>query len=223
MRATRAYLASLGTTGLLVLAAFAILITASALLAFNGWPGEEAPDRATPVLIDPGRGLPPGTGPAQVAAEAAETADDVAFVPAPAGGDDGAGDDDDGGTGDGGPRDRDRDVPDDRGPGDETPGDGTPNTPADPAPPGGGGGGGGGGNPPQDNGGVDLPGGSTLLPNSDVSLTDGLADGVESTTDFLGADTVSQVSPELGQVLTGTGQVLTDLVRALDGTPAPRR
>jgi hypothetical protein len=214
MHATRAYLASLGTTGLLVLAAFAILITASALLAFNGWPGDEATDRATPVLIDPGRDLAPGPGPAQVAAEAAESADDVALVTEPAGGDDGAGPGDDGSGGpDGdGPGDG---SPDDPGP---DPDDDTPDTPADPSPPG--------GTtqpPPPDNRGIDLPGGGTLLPSSDVSLTDGLADGVESATDFLGADTVSQVSPELGQVLTGTGQVLTDLVRALDGTPAPRR
>ena len=213
MRATRAYLASLGTTGLLVLAAFAILITASALLTFNGWPGGEGSDRATPVLIDPGRELPPGTGPALVAAEAAGVADDVAFVAAPA---DGGGEDDGNTSGDGGPRDGDPDGPGDGGPEDGTPDDGAPN---DPAPPGGGGG----GNPPRDNGGIDLPGGGTLLPDGSVSLTDGVADGVESATDFLGADTVAQVNPELGQAVTGTGQLLTDLVRALDGTPGPAR
>lgn len=210
MRATRAYLASLGTTGLLVLAAFAILITASALLTFNGWPGGEASDRATPVLIDPGRGLPPGTGPAQVAAEAGAVADDVAFVAAPADG--GAGGEGDGTRpGDGGP-----DGPGDGGPEDRTPDDGGLDTPADPSPPGG-------GNPPGDNGGIDLPGGGTLLPDSGVSLTDGVADGVQSATDFLGADAVAQVSPELGQVVTDTGQLLTDLVRALDGTPGSAR
>lgn len=213
MRATQAYLASLGTTGLLVLAAFAILITASALLTFNGWPGGGGSDRATPVLIDPGRGLPPGTGPAQVAAEAGVVADDVAFVAAPAGG---GAEDDGSASGDGDPGDGD---PGDGGPEDRTPDDGAPDTPADPAPPGGGGG----GNPPRDNGGIDLPGGGTLLPDGGVSLTDGVADGVESATDFLGTDTVGQINPELGQAVTGTGQLLTDLVRALDGTPGSPR
>ncbi|MEX2194617.1 MAG: hypothetical protein WD844_04965 [Thermoleophilaceae bacterium] len=212
MRATRAYLASLGTTGLLVLAAFVILIAASALLAFNGWPGEEAPDRATPVLIDPGRDLAPAGGPLQVAAEAAEAADDVASVPVPAPAGDGGGD----GPSGGGPDDGSPGDPGDRGPG-----GGTPGTPSDPSPPGGGGGDT--PEPPAGGGGVALPGGGTLLPRGDVSLTDGLADGVESATAFLGTDTVSQLSPELGAVVTGTGQVLTDLVRALDGAPAPAR
>lgn len=199
MRATRAYLASLGTTGLLVLAAFAILFTASALLAFNGWPGEESSERATPVLIDQGRDLAPGPGPAQVAAEAADVADDVALVPASSGGDGGVDPGSNGGDGtgpdDGGPGDGDPD-----GPGDRDPNDGTPDAPADPS-------------PPDDDD----------TPRDNVSLTDGLADGVESTTDFLGENAASPVSPQLGQVVTDTGQALTDLVRALDGTAAPRR
>lgn len=207
----RAYLASLGTTGLLVLSAFAILIAASALLAFNGWPGGGAPDRATPVLIDPGRGTAANGGPVEVAAEAAEAADDVAALPdaTPDGGSTPGGGTP-GGPGGGTPG----------GDGDGSPDGGTPDTPTDGTPPGGGGGGDTPPTQPPDRGGIPLPGGGTLLPNGDVSLTDGLADGVESATDFLGDDALSQLSPELGQAVTDTGQVLTDIVRGLDGTSA---
>ena len=56
------------------------------------------------------------------------------------------------------------------------------------------------------------------------TLVDGLADGVESTTTYLGDDVVSQLNPDLGNLVTQVGQGLTDLVRALDGTPpGPRR
>ena len=56
-----------------------------------------------------------------------------------------------------------------------------------------------------------------------MTLVDGLADGVESTTTFLGQDVVGQITPDLGTLVTQAGQGLTDLVRALDGTPAPPR
>ena len=39
MRATRAYIAGIGTTGSLVAAAICTLIVVGAIVAFNGWPG----------------------------------------------------------------------------------------------------------------------------------------------------------------------------------------
>jgi hypothetical protein len=123
------------------------------------------------------------------------------------------GESDDGGDGGGpiGPRDD----------GEDTPAVPAPGTPSDPTgtPPANGPGGDGGG----DGGGIPLPGGGDLLPPSDVTSVDGLADGLESTTTFLGHDVVSPLSPGLGELLTTTGQGLTDLVRALDGTPPPPR
>lgn len=213
MRVTRAYLASLGTTGLLLLAAFAVLIAASALIAFNGWPGDEAPEQATPVLVDPGRDTLAGGGPGDVAAEAAEVADDVALLTPSAPGEGGSGDGDGQTPGPGGPPgggapDRTREGP--------GPAPDAPQQPTDSPP-------GGGGQPePEDRGGIELPGGGTLLPQGDVSLTDGLADGLESTTSFLGDETVEPISAGLGSLVTDTGEALTDLVRGLDGTGAAR-
>lgn len=202
MRA-RGYLASLGTTGLLVAGAVAILIAASAFLAFEGWPGDESRDDALPVVIDPGSDDSAPSGPERVAAEAGELAGEVAFVPSA-----------DPATAGGG------EVPVSGGPPVSGPGGDGPGGP-DP---------GGGDQGPER---VEPPGGPDLPvdgdgprggePPTDVTLTDGLADGVESATGFLGDDAVSQVSPGLGTVITDAGELLTDIVRSLDGTPPPTR
>lgn len=202
----RGYLASLGTTGLLVAGAVAILIAASAFLAFEGWPGDESRDDALPVVIDPGSDDSTPSGPERVAAEAGELAGEVAFVPsadpASAGGVEAPLS---GGPPVTGPGGDEPEAPG-RGGGDQGPERvEPPGGPGDPGLPG------------DDNG----PGGGDPPPAP--TLTDGLADGVESATGFLGEDAVSQVSPGLGTVVTGAGELLTDIVRSLDGTPAPPR
>ena len=213
MRATRAYLASLGTTGLLVLSSVLVLVIGSTFVAFNGWPGDSNGDEPESVLVqavpvEPG----PGEGPAGIAENAAPAAEAVAAAaPTPAVQAPAASSPDGGDGGDGAPT-----PPGDGGgtpPGDGGGGPPDPTDtiqPTDPEPPGGG-------------GGIPLPGGGYLLPNGDVSLTDGAADGLESTTTYLGQQVVGQLSPDLGTLLTQAGQGLTDLIRALDGTPPPPR
>lgn len=194
MRATRAYLTSLGTTGLLVLSSVLVLIFGSTLVAFEGWPGASGGSEPQSVLVAAQVNPEPGTGPEELAAAAAPVADAVALAAVPVVAAQGAvpgapGGGDDGGPGPGDPGGGDPVQP----PVGEVPGE-PGATPTDPEPP---------------------PG--------DTSLVDGLADGLESTTTYLGDDVVGQMSPDLGTLLTDTGESLTDLVRALDGTVPPPR
>jgi hypothetical protein len=56
MKASRAYITSLGTTGLLLCFALLLLVVVSALTAFRGWPGQAAGgDDSAAVRIDSGR------------------------------------------------------------------------------------------------------------------------------------------------------------------------
>jgi hypothetical protein len=82
MRATRAYIASLGTTSLLVASSFLLLAVGSAIVAFNGWPGAGVADDIESVIVDDGPGSRV-SGPAQVAIDAAPAAAAVAAAPAP--------------------------------------------------------------------------------------------------------------------------------------------
>jgi hypothetical protein len=197
MRATKAYLASLGTTGLLVLSSVLVLVLGSAFVGFNGWPGGSGGDGPESVVVQSVPLEPePDAGPEEVAAIAAPAAEAVAEaaseppaqapVPTVRGngerGGDGSGTPTPPGDVDGTPR--------------PAPGPGVPNDPTDTPPP---------------------------PPPPPPTLVDGLADGGESTTTYLGQDVVGQLSPDLGTLLTQTGQGLTDLVRALDGTPPPPR
>jgi hypothetical protein len=54
MRPSRAYIAGLGTTGVLVAFALLMLAVVSAILAFRGWPGEGVVDGAEAVTVDSG-------------------------------------------------------------------------------------------------------------------------------------------------------------------------
>jgi hypothetical protein len=152
MRATKAYIASLGTTGLLLASAGSLLLVVGALFAFNGWPGGQVSDPVDSLVVDEQRPFPV-TGPEQVARDAAPAARAVARsgrgggAQAPGGGD--------AGTGTGGGTDTSGTI---EGGGDGS-GDGG-------GAPGGGGGGGGTGLPPVDTGGP----------------TDALADATEQTT-----------------------------------------
>ena len=205
MRATRAYMASIGTTGLLVLSSILLLMVGSTLVAFNGWPGDGDGAQPESVIVEAGRVVAAG-GPEQVALVAASAADTVAAAPVA--------------SGEGAAAVRGRSAQGDTLSGDvsvpsapEAP-TGPPAelppaavTPGDPG--------------PAPSGGDDIL--TTLLPRQDVTLTDGVADGLESTTNLVGTGVLGTLSPELGQLVTGTGQALTDLVRSLDGTPPPPR
>src|SRR3954466_9249364 len=51
MRATKAYIASLGTTGLLLAASILMLAVVSAVVAFDRWPGGSVQSPAQPLVL----------------------------------------------------------------------------------------------------------------------------------------------------------------------------
>ena len=189
MRATKAYIASLGTTGLLLAFSASLLVLVGTLFAFDAWPGADIRDAVESVLVDDDEDGLRITGPEQVALDAAPAAVAVASVTAldtPGFGDAGTGAGGSGGFAGGGD---------------------------DPGNAGGGFDGGGGGG--LGDGGV-LPGdgdpGSGPIGTDDG--TNRIADSTEQLTGSLG-DTVGQVSPELGNTVSETGQALSDIVRDL--------
>src|SRR4051794_18730260 len=77
MRANRAYLASLGTTTVMVGAAILLLAVVSTLVAFNGWPGAGlARDVGSLVVREPASSVRVG-GPAPLAADPLPSAREV--------------------------------------------------------------------------------------------------------------------------------------------------
>lgn len=88
MRATKAYIAGLGTTGVLLAASLILLALVGTLVGFNAWPKGDLADRVERVSVDDSSlSL---AGPDSVAAAAAVAADGVAAVAAGGGGADGA-------------------------------------------------------------------------------------------------------------------------------------
>lgn len=203
MRADRAYIASLGTTGVLVASAVLLLAVVSALVAFRGWPGTGfAEDIGHLVVGEPERTLPVG-GPRQAARNAAPAAAAVARRPAP-------------GTAAAARASAARTAPVRTRPVTPTPptppgpqGErdfrarppGRRQIPPPPAP------------PPRRRTPV------LVLPDAPVTaeverLTNGLGDTTQGLTDDLGR-TVGGVSPQLGVTLTDTGRLLAELLRSL--------
>lgn len=221
MRATKAYIASLGTTGLLVASSIALLLVVSALVAFDGWPTAKVEDEAETVVVDAGEDA------SETAAEPTDVALDgssnaaAAGEPAPA--TPAAGEGSPGGGGGGGdgaapspgasPAPPSTDPAPGSGPA-PAPSPPEPLTPGSPEPP---------SRPPSDDddsldaGGLTLPGGSRLLPDDDgPGLTDGIGDATESATGALGKNAGGRSGP-LGATLDDAGRAVGDVVRALDG------
>ena len=94
MRATKAYIASLGTTGLLLAFSASLLLLVGTLFAFDAWPGGGIRDAVESVLVDDDDGdTARVAGPEQVALDAAPAAVAVAGGPGtPGGGTGGLGD-----------------------------------------------------------------------------------------------------------------------------------
>ena len=193
MRATKAYIASLGTTGLLLGFSASLLLLVGTLFAFNAWPGAEISDAVDSVLVGDDDDAVRVAGPEQVALDASAAA---LAVGSTSGGPAGTG-----GTG-GGAVDLDTTGVTGGGGGTGAPGGGF----------------GGGGDPT----GVVTPptagGGGPALPSSPTidsgSGTNQLADTTEQVTNNLG-NTVGQVNPQLGNTVTETGEALSDIVRDL--------
>ena len=82
MRTSRAYLASLGTTGVLIASGILLLVVVSALVAFRGWPGADLVDDVESLFVDDDSALSV-SGPEAVAADSALAAAAVAAAPAP--------------------------------------------------------------------------------------------------------------------------------------------
>src|SRR4051812_45851868 len=81
MKATRAYIASLGTTGVLVASSALLLVVVSALVAFNAWPGGDPINGLKGLVVDDNQPSLELSGPALVAANAAPAAGAVAAGP----------------------------------------------------------------------------------------------------------------------------------------------
>jgi hypothetical protein len=189
MRATRAYIASLGTAGVLVASSALLLVVVSALVAFNAWPGGDPIGGLRGLVVGDNQPSLELTGPARVAADAAPAAAAVAATPTagtatparggvatpvPPGGDGASG-------------------------GDVSQPRSTTQAPS----------GRGSGGPPGA-----VPG---TPPAPDVSgVTRGLGGNVEQQTGDTGK-AVGQVSPELGKGVTDTGKALSEIVQGIGG------
>ncbi|MFN2616326.1 MAG: hypothetical protein ABR581_04285 [Thermoleophilaceae bacterium] len=185
MKASRAYIASLGTTGLLVGSSLLLLFVVSAIVAFRGWPGGGPGGDLGKLSLSDSTPSARLVGPARVASDVAPAAAAVGAVPAasPTAGGSAPG------AGGGG------------------------NTPAQ-APGGGGGGGGGtpsgggGGGAPGDGPGGPGPGSNDPSPTQQVGNT------VDDTTSGAG-DSAGNVDPSLDKTVTDTGSSLSSIVRGL--------
>jgi hypothetical protein len=186
MRATKAYIASLGTTGLLLAFSASLLVLVGTLFAFDAWPGAQLRDAVDSVLVDDDDSPLRLAGPEQVALDAAPAAVAVAAL-TDGSGVPGSADSGPGGSGFGG------------GDTTDTPGGGF-----------GGGGTGDGTTSPVD-GGTPVTGDQSI---DSGRGTNQLADNTEQLTNNLG-NTVGQVSPELGDTVSETGEALSDIVRGL--------
>ena len=188
MRATKAYIASLGTTGLLLAFSASLLVVVGTLFAFNAWPGADIRDAVDSVIVGDDEDPFQLAGPEQVALDAAPAASAVAAAPAGGSGLTGADVQPVDGAGTGGGV-----FTPPQSPGGELEQPGT-----------------------LPGGGPGTGGGSTIS-NESVdtrNATNPLADSTEELTGNVG-DTVGQVSPELGNAVTETGQSLSEIVRGL--------
>ena len=199
MRADRAYIAGLGTTGVLVASAVLLLAVVSTLVAFRGWPGSDAAEDTGNLIVGESERALVVRGPARIAREAAPAAGAVAETAAPgtaAAASARAPRTAAGPTRPEGGRRPPVELPPCRRCTPELP---EPERPRPPDPP----------DPPPE----------TPVAAELQRLTSGLGATTQGVTDGLG-QTVGTLSPPLGQTLIDTGQVLAELLRALG---QPRR
>jgi hypothetical protein len=83
MRASRAYITSLGTTSVLVASSLLMLVVFSTFVAFRAWPGDDVVNGLRDLIVDKNQSSLDLTGPAFLAAQAAPAAATVAASPPP--------------------------------------------------------------------------------------------------------------------------------------------
>jgi hypothetical protein len=192
MKATRAYIASLGTAGVLVASSALMLVVVSALVAFNAWPGGDPMKGLKGLVVGDNENSLKLSGPALVAANAAPAAGAVAAGPPAAA----AGQPTTGGPGGGLANPL-------RPPSGGAPTPGQPSRPPSgttaPAP----------ARPPST-----LP--ATPGPPNVEEVSRGLGGTVEQVTGDLGK-TVGGVNPQLGQGVSDTGKALSEIVQGIGG------
>jgi hypothetical protein len=211
MRATKAYIASFGTTGVLLASSLALLMAASALVAFKGWPDGGVSERLESVVIDPqeesfrvpdpGATSAGGNSSASGGADGAGSASGGSDAGGASDGEAGGGSD---GTGGGGQAPGSQgggggEAPPDTG--GSAPQSGAPSTPTQ-----------GGGN------GLNLP---QTSPVETGPVTDQLSDTTRQITQDTG-QLLNGISPELGQTVTDTGDALSDAVEGLPNVSTGR-
>src|SRR5947207_15354075 len=84
VRASRAYITSLGTTGVLIASSILMLAVVSTIVAFRGWPGDDIVNGLGSLRVGDDQPTLRITGPDQIAVDAAPAAAAVAATP-PAG------------------------------------------------------------------------------------------------------------------------------------------
>ncbi|MEJ7788338.1 MAG: hypothetical protein WKF29_00515 [Thermoleophilaceae bacterium] len=196
MRATRAYLVGLGTSGVLLAGVVTLLLVASAVVAFRGaMPAAIAAGIRDLVLEDPAPGLRV-KGPSRIAAQAAPAAAGVgaARAPVPAG------------TSGGGAPGRSAAAP--AGPGPKNGRGGRDTAPSGLS---------GSASQSGSSSSAPAPSAEAPAPGPAADLNQG-ADTAEGVTGGAG-ETAAQVSPELGRTVGETGEGVGDVARGLD---APR-
>jgi hypothetical protein len=82
MKATKAYIASLGTTGVLLASSISLLLVVGAIFAFNGWPDSGLANQVEKLFVQDDKPSFRVAGPSQAAADAAPAAGGVAAAPA---------------------------------------------------------------------------------------------------------------------------------------------
>lgn len=201
IRLNRAYIASLGTTGVLVASAVLLLAVVSTLLAFRAWPGSALVDGIGSLVVRDSERSLRLQGPAQTAVDAAPAAAAVASAPAPgsaaaspapvAAGSPALSTAPLNGTG----------GPD--GVGNVAPNGAVPVVPVAPV------------------GDRRGPAAGGLIPAGPASdSVRGVSDNLSATARGLtgaAGDTVGQLNPKLGETVTDTGRALSEIVRRLGG------
>jgi hypothetical protein len=193
VRASRAYITSLGTTGVLIASSILLLAVVSTIVAFRGWPGDDIVNGLGSLRVGDDQPSLQITGPAQIAADAAPAAGAVAASPPPGSAAAAAAE---------GPANT---APTQSG---TTAPSGVGQTPAPDTNQGGGSGQGPGG--PVES----LPGTSTP---SVAPTTGRVGDTAEGVTGRAGG-TVGGVSPGLGKTVSDTGKAVSDIVHDLGGS-----